>query len=397
MWDWMARNRLAAAAFCVAAAYCPGLFSGATSPRWWVIAIGLPLASDLDPRKLDPVVAWCLTAGLAWAAASLTFAPDVAGGALDLLFLVLLALTMTAAAGVDDVKPVVSAFGWGVAISAALAVLQTLGWSPVEQISAPAGLFFSSEVLAETAAPILAWAAFERRWVLAAAMSAPLALCGSRIAVFAVAVGLICGWRASRSIKAGFLLAAAVVAAASVWALGVGKLSSGAERIGLWMTAVDSLTPVGGGIGWWAAAHPGAFDEFVHSDALQMMVELGAGAAFFFAAAAIVALRARAAEPGEIAACAAICTEIAVSFPLHFPASGFLAAVLAGGMARRRSDVRGLELLRGAGAEPAVRREFPRVAAVGNGGHGRAEGVPVRPAIAGVGARRAGEAGGSLT
>jgi hypothetical protein len=103
------------------------------------------------------------------------------------------------------------------------------------------------------------------------------------------------------------------------------------------LTAIESISFSGTGLGWWAATHPGSFDEFAHSDALQAIVELGAGSLFFFAIPVLIFLRCY--QPrAEMSAFVAICIESVISFPLHLPASGFLAAVLAGTLAGRGGE-----------------------------------------------------------
>lgn len=329
-------------------------------PRWWVLALGLPLASRLDPRALGPLPTVLLAATLAWAlAASFLGSPHPHAAALEWLFLALLCLSAVAAAGADDLAPVLAALAWGVAASALLCVPQSLGWSPVPTSGLPAGLFMSSEVMAETAAPLAAWAAATRRWPLAAVLAIPLALCGSRVAPAAAAAGLLWAWQPRRSwIRIALAL---VLLAAATAALALLKVDSGGTRAVLWVAAALSVTLTGRGLGWWAAAHPGPYEEFVHSDLLQAMVELGAGSillAAFFAAALW-----RTKDAGPRAALAAACLEALVSFPLHVPCAGFLAFALAGHALRRRSRVRCHGLLGGAGA----RARDGRAAALGGG------------------------------
>lgn len=325
-------------AFLIGVAYLPGIPSAASMPRWWVLALGLPIASRLDPRALGPFPLLLLAATMSWAlAASFFGSPHPHAAALEWYFLALLCLAATAAAGLDDLGPTLAALAWGVAASALLCAPQALGWSPVPLPGLPAGLFMSSEVMAETAAPLAAWAAMTRRWPLAAVLAIPLAVCGSRVAPAAAAAGLLWAWRPRRAWVRPVLVLALLAAAAAVLALL--KPESGGTRAVLWVAAAWSVTPLGRGLGWWAAAHPGPFEEFVHSDLLQAMVELGAGAAplaAFFAAALW-----RTADAGPRAALAAACLEAAVSFPLHVPCAGFLAFALAGHALRRRARVRG--------------------------------------------------------
>lgn len=390
-------NRLAVAAFVVAAVFVPGILGMAWSPRWWAVAVLVPLLTNVDPRDLWRPVRLCLLAGFAWAAFSIAWSPEPQHALLDLYFVALLTLTMAAAAGTDDLEPVLAAFGWGVAVSSALAVGQALGWHPLPGPAAPAGTFLNPEVLAELAAPMAAWAAFKGRGALAAAMVVPVILCGSRIAPAAALIGLAAGWRgapAFRFAAVGAIFGGALLAVAFA---APDKLASGASRIILWISATHSVAPLGRGLGWWVAAHPGPIERFAHSDLLQAVVELGAGAALFLAVPILLIKRWAAAEPGERAACAAIAFESIVSFPLHLPASGFLACVLAGGLARARPAVRLAEHAGGADAGDGVRRPAPLGGAMGPGGHDRLPGDAARPGRGGGGALGSPARGGALT
>jgi len=352
-------QRLAVVAFVVATAYVPGMFSGAYMPRWWAIAILLPLASDLDPRVLPRDVGLLLAGGLAWAAASLAWTPIPAEGAMDLLFLILLALALVAAADAEDLSPALAAFGWGIAASSVLAALQFAGVPTGLPHAGPAGLFMNSEILAETAAPIFVWAAWERRWALAAFLAVPVALCESRVAILAVAAGAL--WAASvpARVKAFIMAAVALPAAATVFALGLGKTVSAFDRVLLWTTGALHVTPWGRGIGWWPVAFPGPMQEYAHSDALQLVVELGVGGLLLAAVPAMILLKGRKDDVARRAALVAMLAEAAISFPLHVPASGFLAALLAGGLVLPRDRVRRRELAVGGDALPDVRRPLP--------------------------------------
>lgn len=351
-------HRLAAVAFLLAVAWVPNIFSYASMPRWWVLAVGLPLAADLDPRKLVATPAGALlAAGLAWAAISLAWAPIPRDGVLDWFFLALLAFSTTAAIERPEaVENALAAFSWGLAVSSAIAVAQRLGWNtPWIPGSGVGALFLNSEVLAETAAPIFAWAVFSRRWTSAAIALAPLAVCNSRIAVVAAAVGLWFSWRTDRTLKV--CVAILVLLAIPLALLGAGdlKIGSAGTRIVLWAAAVESVVPLGRGLGWWAAAHPNPMETVAHSDALQFVVDLGIGAMPFLLVP--VAALFGGGDDAKRAAFVVIVAEAAVSFPLHLPATVFLAGLLAGALAADRRDLRWPRFLRRAENPRDLRRQ----------------------------------------
>jgi hypothetical protein len=104
-----------------------------------------------------------------------------------------------------------------------------------------------------------------------------------------------------------------------------------------------SFTPLGHGLGWASLAFPE--EEFSHSDALQAIAELGIGG-LALVLIPIAAFRGKRAGHAEHAIFSAILVEVFVSFPLHFPASGFLAAVVAGFMVGLGPYVRRLPFVR---------------------------------------------------
>lgn len=335
------RHRLAAASFLVAAAFVPGIFSSGSMPRWWAIAIALPLASALDPRELHRGVAALLAAGLGWASVTLLWTPIPAEAALDLAEMALLALAMIAFAGADDLDGPVEGFGWGVALSAPLCAAQWLGhplaWVPT---SGPGGFFMNSEVLAETAAPVAVWALLKRRWALLGAMIVPLALCQSRVAVFAASLALLWAWRGRPRAKIALLLGLAAVAAGTLVALGVPKASTGLTRIVLWATGAQWVSVPGQGLGWWSVAFPGPFETYAHSDPLQIAIELGVAGALPLLAVPVFIFWRGQGDDAARATFACLLVEAAVSFPMRTAATAYLGAALAGWMARRRAHVR---------------------------------------------------------
>lgn len=317
--------RAAVLGFAVSAAYWPGLISGSFVPRWAVIAVGLPLVSSLTPRSVPNWVSLALAFLVALAMLSLLGSPYPEAGALDLLFIVLLCGAFFFGAGLESMDPVMKGVIAGTAISAALCVPQYFGWwNPVAEISKPAGLFFSSEVMGEFAALVFVWSARRGWWPIAALMLIPVVLTGSRIGMIAAAVGLIYGWGWRAVVPALALLIVAAIAAVLF-----AKLGSAEHRVTMWGAAILALSPLGNGLGWTSAAYP--YEEFIHSDALQALVELGVGALVLLAVP-FASFRGRG-TVADRALLVAVCIEVLVSFPLHFPASGFLAAVVAGFMA----------------------------------------------------------------
>jgi hypothetical protein len=361
-------------AFLVAVAFWPGLMDPAVTPRWAVLAVGLPLASRLDPRNIDPFLLGLAGMGTLWALWTLIAAsPNRAIGGYELSHFLILGLAFLAGAGLKSLDGVMTGLALGIGVSATVCVAQLFGYDGVDQRmgSVPAGLFYNREMLAEFVAPVLVWTSLRRRKIalrlalnhqtaivdvagrvsgrrrraadpsslaLASLPAAPLLFCQSRLAVLAVACGLLYGWRASMGRKLAALISVAGAGAASIFWLGEWKMVTAATRIGEWLMAIRNLTPFGLGLGWFRD-HTFPDPSSAHSEPLQLMVEMGVGSLFWLAIPAVIWWRGAGGRV-ERAVFLAICVEAALSFTLHQPAAGFVAAVGAGFMARRRSLVR---------------------------------------------------------
>lgn len=341
-------------AFLVAVAFWPGLMDPAVTPRWAVLAVGLPLASRLDPRNIDPFLLVLAGMGTLWALWTLIAAsPNRAIGGYELSHFLILGLAFLAGAGLKSLDGVMTGLALGIGVSAAVCVAQLFGYDGADQRmgSVPAGLFYNREMLVEFAAPVLVWAIVAGRvsgrrrraadpcsLALASLPAAPLLFCQSRLAVLAVACGLLYSWRASLRGKLAVLISVAGMGAASIFWLGEWKMITAATRIGEWLMAIGNLTPLGLGLGWFRD-HTFPDPSSAHSEPLQLMVEMGIGSIFWLAIPVVIWWRGAGGRV-ERAVFLAICIEAALSFTLHQPAAGFVAAVGAGFMARRRSLVR---------------------------------------------------------
>lgn len=376
-------HRFALLGFAVAVAYWPGLLQGSFAPRWAVIAVGVPLCSKLDPRALTESMRWVLVFLGVLGAISLLGSPYPQAGALDLTYIVLLTLTAVAAAAFVSLDEIMTGIGYGLAFSSVLALAQYLGWHPLPEVSSPSGLFYSSEVLGEFSALVFVWALARPRWAIAAAAVVPIVLTGTRVGAFAAAVGLLFAFRPNWKLLVPLLIA---VLAAALYAVGFMKFGSSMHRLTLWGATLMAFTPAGNGLGWGTAAFP--FEEFVHSDALQAMTELGAlGLAFVLVP--IIALRNQRGNHAERGLLVAACVEVCISFPLHFPASGFLAAVAAGYCAGRVTPLRvGFSLGTGDHVARGVRGRDAGDTDAGGGERG-SRALPDRPVSAGVASFRA--------
>jgi hypothetical protein len=336
---WLSANRFAILGFAVATAYAPGLPQAAFSPRWMAMAIGLPIVSALDPRNIPESLRYVLIFSLALAAMTTTWvSPDPMTGYLELLFIAFICLAFLAGAGMDNLDNLMKGIGIGLAISAAGALFGLgLEDDRTGYTGKPVGLFYNSEIYAEFAALVFVWAIVRPKYLIAAVAAVPLAVCSSRVALLTSAIGMVYAFGPkSRWRMALVIVGLVAVAFAMLFTFGVDKMGSADQRIVLWGATILAWTPFGHGLGWFHKGHP--VEEFAHSDALQVIAELGIGGLALLAIP-VMAFRGKRGNNAERALMVAVCVEMAVSFPLHFPATGFLAAVVAGLLVSARSGL----------------------------------------------------------
>lgn len=385
---WLDKHKFGIWAFAVATAFIPGFMSSAIVGRWAVIAIGIPLVGQIGFR-FPPLIQYALAMGLAWASASMLITPYPKDAILQLFFMFVLVGVMGAASQMKSLDDALSGLCLGVGVSSAFcfyALPFEWGHPLVTQIpNQYAGLFFNSEVLVELSAPLLVWSIVSRRWDLAAATVVPLLLNVSRISIFVVVVGLLYAYRPrSKRVWALAAIAGLAIMVAGVWhftTIDSAKVGSAALRLLDWMVTAMAISPLGHGIGWFRITHGG--EEFSHSDVLQSMAELGLGS-LCFAVIPVYIFRRFGGSYAERAAFVVICIELLISFPLHVPATAFLAALLAGYLACDRAVVLRVQpdggIQDGADGQP-----YSAVSRRGFGGGGRFNCmVSVRRAVAGL-------------
>lgn len=331
---WLSRHRLGIWAFLVSVAFIPGIMSAAVAGRWWLIALGVPLMGKIEFRFM-PWVQVAVMAGMAWAVASLATTPDGWDGFLQLLFMTALVGVMGVASQAESLDEPMMAMCLGLGVSSAFCLSRLAGHQLTVEGGSDnyAGLFYNSEVLTEFAAPMLVWAIAKKKWWLASLTVTPILINWSRVSVAVAIFGIAFAyWPKSWKWRALVSIGTLTAICGSVFYLSLyaNKIGGAAQRVVMWLATAYAITIPGHGLGWYRASH--LTEEFAHSDVLQSLAELGAGA-LFFAVIIVYAFRHRG-DLAEKAAFVAICIELIVSFPLHVPAGGFLAALLAGFLVR---------------------------------------------------------------
>lgn len=320
---------LAALTFLVGVAYLPGVMSAAAVGRWTVAACGVALLLWTIRIKPGPGHWWGL-AFLGWCAASMLWTASMEDTAGSLLQLAVLAGAFCIGAETRDIRPCLIAVGCAALVSALFVVTQAGGVHPV--YAAPAGtwpgLFLNRDTGAEFAAAALVAMIGLRRWELVPGAAVAALLPGSRGAVLALVAAAACwAWTQYPRERGRVLTVAigAVAVLAGAQLMDGSRLASLLERVAIWQVTALNLSPIGWGLGTYASLLP-AF-EYAHNEPLHFVFELGGGAVLL---ACLLAQSLREPEPCARAVLVAILAAALVGFPLHAPATAFLAAVLAG-------------------------------------------------------------------
>lgn len=338
--------------FAVTVAFWPGLVSAALAPRWAALAVGAPLCLMLTTcqgdehapdggRGLLLLLAFVLLSG---ASASVFWTPDILTGLNEVAHLAILLTVFYLGAMAEDLSPAWFGIAAGVTVSAAIAIAQSLGWEAIAQTAAPAGLFVNKNFLAETGVVALVAMIGARAWwwIPGPAVGALLPVSKGALGALAL-IGAIALYRRhpylAMSLGTAVLLLAAL---AFAW-----PLSTAAQRIDLWSTALGDLRWFGHGAGSFQVTYP--FAEFAHSEPVQFAYELGL-LGIPFAAVLLYALgplgapfAAGGAHEVEWFILLAIAAIGLLSFPLRLPVTGFAAALAAGHLVAGRLRLRALQ------------------------------------------------------
>ncbi len=315
----------------VSLAFWPGILSPATSPRWWAIAIGMGMVCPIRGwRRLSPPITILLL--LSSLSIFLSIRNPVALG--EAIHWLLLGMAFLWGTSLKDFRPIICGFSIGLLVNSIIAIFQYFGWDGISewQSAGPGGLFYNREVLAELAAPIFVWGAVAASTPTILCSIIPLFLCHSRVAIITIFTGCLfmhLKWWSRAAILGIGIVIIGIISIENY------KYFSLFDRLDTWKLALSELSFFGKGLAYWELQHPES--HYVHSDVLQLMVEVGIIPTLpilFLPILIIWKSRHAQIAPEYFAIAVALLLEMVISFPLHQPATAFLMAVLWGHLAR---------------------------------------------------------------
>lgn len=347
-------------AFLATAAFVPLIPSGSTYGRDAAIALGAALLIWRSRVALSPghLMLACLLAWIALGFLWTTSSWDTAG---ELVRWSIFAAVFCVAFDLDDLDPLWTGVGAGMAVSAIFAIGQHFGVRPTWFSSADpvlsvyaghwsiydgpgsVGLFLSKNMAADAATLAVVGCCTKSRWVFLPAAVSSLWLVGGRTGIVAIiAAGIAWAWITFPGRRAAI---AAAVLAIGLCALPIaltGGFGIYNDRLEIWAVVVRNLTMLGYGAGTFASAAPGL--EFAHNEFLHYWFELGIGSVFLWGTFAY----ALASGPViERCVLVALLTSCLVWFPLHAPLPAFVGLAVAGHLCGRRHRAHALERARG--------------------------------------------------
>jgi O-antigen ligase len=324
-------------------AFVPGIAGAATSPRWALLAVIVPVATIFVTPRTWSVghLLWALFLG--WSALTLAWSAGPYEGIDALCKLILLAGVFCIGAELRSLRPVFIGLGLAFAVNSAITIAEFDNWYVVPAMVHPAGLFVNKNFNAEAAALVVVGLCAYRLWWLVPLVLPSLLLPGARGALVGVAVGgIVLLWQRQ------FRLTAAVLASC-LWIAGTEMVhryqpdSTIAQRVTLWREAATALTPFGHGLGSFFTNFPSHSSEQIarhphaHNDLIEIAYETGIPGALLAGALSLWALGGR--LLAERAVLAAFLAVAMFGFPFHLPVTATLAALVGGRLCARRSVV----------------------------------------------------------
>lgn len=313
------------------ALFVPDWSGAATTPRWALAAVVLPLLMRRERIEFTAAHLFGLLF-VAYAAASVLWSPQKWEALDALLKLIVLAEAFVLGSQMKDIRPIVAGAALGLGVSSAIILL---GIQMPQTSDYPAGLFVNSNALGEIAALVLVGAIVHRVWWGVPLILPALVASHCRGAFLALAGALIV-WLWTKSRLASAAMAGAGIALAA-W-MGMGS-ESAQLRLEMWGAVLPQITLTGKGLGSFYTLYPlySPFDtllqrpEHLHNDWLEFALELGiVGAvlcsAFLWSARSIVLV--------------ALAVEAVFGFPLHLAATAVLGGILSGHAVRGRVGIR---------------------------------------------------------
>ena len=348
--------------FLLAVAFDPTIYQGATSPRWVLLFVALPILVYIyHERSVFTVTHLIGSAFILWSVLSFAWSPNRLDAIYELIQMWVIVQAFIYGSYLKSLEKTFVGMALGIIVSVIIVITPIHTYIHSITSVYPHGLLGNVNMLAEAAAiSIVACIVYRRYWFIPA-LAPAIYWPGpenyiTRGAVFGLAAGVtVFVWNKSRKIGAAIAIATVIVFVVSV--VFHFRLGSIEQRFDLWKPAINNLNLFGHGIGSTHFLFPFYSTDFdlattrpnhAHNEFLEIFFEAGA-VGFMLYAALIVRSLEHAGKHLPILV-AFLCISL-VAFPWHLPVGSFVGALLLGHIARGGDSARvlftnGREVLR---------------------------------------------------
>lgn len=322
-------------AFTLAIAFDPFTYTGATTPRWALMAIALPLLCGFASPNHFSLPKLIGAVFVAWAATSLIWTANGYDGAGTIALVMIIAMAFCYGARLQSLSPVLCGLAGGVAISSLILLIPALHAIPSIVQVYPHGLMGNRNMLGEVAClTALGCLVYKRYLFIIPLVPAIVWPPISRGAILALLSG-ICVWLWPRSKTSAVALAASMCLIGS--ALIDFRPSSVHERLEIWQAVLSGITFFGHGIGSLQTLMPylsGHWEtslqrvDHAHNEFIEILFELGIPGLVLYLTLICVALRS--ADHSTRVLLVGFLVISCVAFPWHIPLNAFIGALVMG-------------------------------------------------------------------
>lgn len=358
----VSRFAIPAVVFLEMVAYAPGLYGAATTLRWSLLWVALPLIMACVPslRRTWIGIAAMLSVVVfgVYVFTSLIWSSFPLDGIYEMFCLITLMACVRLGSSLESTSLLFRGAAFGIGINSAVAIAQYLGYRPVIQLfPSPAGLFMNGNMLAEAATMVLIGCLVYGQRFSAMLVMPSVILPGQRATMIVLAVMAIYwmrkrGWLVSKQIAILAVVSSLIVIAVSLYGMNdpvwmqafLGKFrafESFGERWDIWRATVGGFSWFGNGAG----SYRGLFPHFAHdldtmstwplhahNDLLELVFEYG----IFAAVPVALGIRCLISESPMRYVVGAFAIFGLVGFPLYMPATCMLAGLAVGACLRCR-------------------------------------------------------------
>lgn len=341
-------ERLSASAifgFLLAVIFDPFTWTGATTPRWALLAVGLPLLLRLSAPNHFTLAHLVGILFALWTALTITWTANIWDGAGQLLILLIIVQAFIYGEKSLKLEKIFIGLAVGISASSLILIIPPLHTLPSIVLVYPHGLFGNRNMLGEIAAlTLVGCVVYRLYWFIPGLLPALLWPPIARDALLAVAAGLILWiWPKHRTI-------ALVCIALGIIALYFGieyRPSSVEERFTAWSAVLNNLTFFGHGIGSLYTLSPYMTDawdttarrlDHAHNEFLEILFEQGIPGLVLYTA--LLSLAYRSADWATRSILSAFLVISCVAFPWRIPANAFVGALCLGHAVRNGRPLR---------------------------------------------------------